>query len=202
MAERKIVLPGEKIADKPVTVSNTFTDGTDTFACVIGLMDEEGRYIPLETRYRPMPDDTIIAVVSDVRHAGYSVQMNLPFPGFISSKDFMLQLEIGDIVACKVGQAYETGDVDFAEVKKLQPGKVISFPPAKVPRLIGRKSSMISLIREHAGGDIAVGNNGFVWISEKCNIPLVLKAINLIINKAHISGLTDAMAQFLANEKR
>lgn len=198
---RKIVIPGEKISDKQIFTSNTFIEGNETFAAVVGMLDEEGKYIPLEAKYKPLPEDTIVGVINDIRFAGYSIDMGMPNQGFISSKDFRIQLDIGDIVSCKVGQVYETGDVDFSEVKKLSFGKIIRFPPAKVPRLIGRKSSMISLIRENVGGDIVVGNNGYVWISETSNIPLALKAINLIIKKAHLSGLTDQVAQFLTSEK-
>ncbi len=197
---RKIVLPGERISDKKLYLPNTFVEGEETFAAVIGMLDEEGKYIPLESRYKPLQEDTLVGIVTDVRHAGYSVDINLSSPAFISSKDFRVELNLGDIVSCKVGQVYEVGDVDFAEVKKLPPGKVIHYPPAKVPRLIGRKSSMINLIREHAGGDIIVGNNGYVWISETSNIPLALKTINIIIQKAHMSGLTDEIAQFLKNQ--
>ncbi len=201
MTNRKIVLPGEKIADKEMQAPNTYVEGQCTYATLVGLLDEEGKYIPLEARYRPSIEDTIVGIVTDVRHSGYSIDINMSTEAFISSKDFRVELTHGDMVSCKAGQVYELGEVDFSEIKKLPPGKVIRFPPAKVPRLIGRKSSMISLIRENAGGDIIVGNNGYVWISEASNIPLVLKAINLIIQKAHTSGLTDEVANFLKNQK-
>lgn len=201
MNGKKIVLPGERISDKKLSMPNTFVDGEETFAAVIGTVDEEGKYVPLESKYRPMPEDILVGIVTDIRHAGYSIDINLSSQGFISSKDFRVQLELGDIVSCKAGQVDEIGEVDFAEVKKLPPGKLIHFPPAKIPRLIGRKSSMINLIREHSGGDVVVGNNGYVWISEASNIPLVLKTVNIIIRKAHMSGLTDEIAQFLKNQK-
>ena len=76
-------------------------------------------------------------------------------------------------------------------------GKLVSFPPAKIPRLIGKKSSMLLLIKEQTGGDIVVGNNGLIWISSKSDIPLVLKAMNLIERKAHFSGLTDEVSAML-----
>ena len=199
--DKKIILPGEKVSDRKVAMPNTFTEGEATYASVLGTLDNEGKYIPLESKYKPLSEDTIIGVVTDVRHAGYSIDMNMPVSGFISSKDFRVRLNLGDIVACKVGSVYEVGDVDFAEVTLLTNGKVIQFPTAKVPRLIGRKSSMINIIKEHTGGDVIVGNNGYVWISEQSNIPLVLKVINIVIQKAHISGLTDEIAAFLKAKK-
>jgi exosome complex component RRP4 len=86
-------------------------------------------------------------------------------------------------------------------VRRLPKGKIIEFPSAKVPRLIGRKSSMINLLKDYIGGDIMVGNNGYVWISENSDMPLLLKTVKLIERKAHKSGLTDEVANMLAAAK-
>jgi exosome complex component RRP4 len=199
--DKKIVLPGEKIANGRLNVPNTFVKGEETFAAVIGMLDGEGRYIPLENRYRPSVGDIVIGVVTDVRHAGYEVDLSLPEGGFIPTRDMRISLQLGDFVICKVKMVNEVGDVDLGEVRRLPKGKIIDFPSAKVPRLIGRKSSMLMLLKDYAGGDIMVGNNGMVWISEKSDMPLVLKAIKLIEKKAHMSGLTDEVANMLKAER-
>ena len=201
MTEKKLLVPGDMVLNKRAFIANTYVENEMTYASVIGMLDEEGRFIPLELRYKPLREDVLVGVVSDVKHAGYVVDINLPETAFISNKDFVKTLRPGDIVCCKVGDVDETGGVDFMEIKSLPPGKVIRFPPAKVPRLIGRKSSMITLIREKVEGDIIVGNNGYVWIEDKANIPLALAACNLVIKRAHTSGLTDGMAQFLTTYK-
>ena len=198
--EKRIILPGEKIADGKVTAPNTFFDGNATYAAVIGMMDEDGRYLSLENRYKPFVGDVVVGMVTDVRHAGYEVDLNLPHGGFIPTRDVRLTLQLGDFVICKIKSVNEVGDVDLGEVRRLPKGKIIDFPSAKVPRLIGRKSSMITLLKDYTGGDIMVGNNGYVWMSEKSNIPLLLKAITMIEKNAHKSGLTDRMAEFLKNE--
>lgn len=199
---RKIVLPGEKIADREIRLPNTFTEHGITYAAVVGMLNEEGMYIALEARYKPVVEDTILGIVTDVRQAGYNIDINLPYLCFLPSRSTRIRFEIGDIVAGKVGLVDEIGNVDMADAKKLPRGKIVEFPPAKVPRLIGRKSSMVSVLKEAAGGDIIIGNNGYVWLSEDSNIPLILKAMNLIIQKAHFSGLTDEVTQFLKNEKQ
>ena len=195
--DKKIVLPGEKVADGRLRIPNTFCVEDVTYAAVIGTVDNEGRYIALETRYKPMVGDVVIGIVTDVRHAGYEVDLNLPEGGFIPSRDTRITLQLGDFVICKIKSANEVGDVDLGEVRRLPKGKIIDFPPAKVPRLIGRKSSMMNLLKERAGGDLMVGNNGYVWISEKSNMPLILKAIDVIEREAHKSGLTDKIAELL-----
>ena len=42
---------------------------------------------------------------------------------------------------------------------------------------------MVDLIKNYTGGEIFVGNNGYVWISEKNNIPLAIESIEMIIKK-------------------
>ncbi|MEW6722861.1 MAG: KH domain-containing protein [Candidatus Micrarchaeota archaeon] len=194
---KRIVLPGERIADGRVSAPNTFFEGGTTYAAVIGMVDDEGRYIPLENRYRPAVGDVVVGMITDARHAGYDVDLNLPHDGFVPTRDMRLTLQLGDFVICKVKSVSEVGDVDLGEVRRLPKGKIVEFPSAKVPRLIGKKSSMITLLKDYTGGDIVVGNNGYVWISEKSDMPLLLKAIKIIERKAHKSGLTDEMSRFL-----
>ncbi|HSB47513.1 MAG TPA: KH domain-containing protein [Candidatus Bilamarchaeum sp.] len=199
--DKRIVLPGEKIASGRMNIPNTYSDGDSTFAAVVGMMDADNRYIALENRYKPVVGEVVVGVVTDVRHAGYEVDLNLPEGGFIPTRDIRLTLQLGDFVICKVKSVNEVGDVDLGEVRRLPRGKIVEFPSAKVPRLIGRKSSMLNLLRDYAGGDIMVGNNGFVWISEKCDMPLLLEAIGIIDKKAHKSGLTDEISSFLRSRK-
>jgi len=199
--DKKIILPGEKIADGRVNIPGSFFEGNATYAAVMGTVDAEGHYLPLENRYKAVVGDVVVGMVTDVRHAGYEVDLNLPEGGFIPTRDMRIRLQLGDFVVCKVKLVNEVGEVDLGEVRRLPAGKVIEFPSAKVPRLIGRKSSMLMLLRDYAGGDIMVGNNGYVWLSEKSDIPLLLKVIKLIERKAHKSGLTDEIATMLKNER-
>lgn len=194
-------MPGEKIAEGRINAPNTFFGDNTTYAAVIGMVDDEGRYIPLENRYRAMVGDVVVGIVTDVRHAGYEVDLNLPEGGFIPTRDVRLTLQLGDFVICRVKSVSEVGDVDLGEVRRLPKGKIVDFPSAKVPRLIGKKSSMINLLKDYAGGDIMVGNNGYVWMSERCDMPLLLKAIKLVERKAHKSGLTDEVAAMLSKER-
>ena len=198
--EKRIVLPGEKISDNKLFIPDTYVQGDSTYAAVIGMIDEEGRYVPLENRYKPVVNDTVVGVVVDVRHAGYEVDLNLPEGGFIPTRNIRMTLQLGDYVLSKVKSVSEVGDVDLGEIRRLPKGKIVQFPSAKVPRLIGRKSSMLLLLKDYAGGDLIVGNNGYVWISEKSNMPVTLKAISLIESRAHKSGLTDAVSAMLRKE--
>lgn len=198
--DKRIVVPGERIAEGRIKAPYTYYKENGTYASVIGTIDAESKFVPLETAYWPFVGDTVIGMVVDVRHAGYEVDLNLPEGGFIPTRDSRITLQLGDFVFCKIKTVNEVGDVDLGEVRRLPKGKIIEFPPSKVPRLIGRKSSMLELLKSRAGGEVMVGNNGYVWISEKSNIPLLLKAIETIRQNAHKSGLTDRIANLLEGE--
>ncbi|MBU0591445.1 hypothetical protein KKF81_01185 [Candidatus Micrarchaeota archaeon] len=198
--EKRIILPGEKIAEGRINAANTFFDGKDTYATAIGTLDTTDRYMALESPYKPVVEDTVVGVITDVRHAGYEVDLNLPNSGFIPTRNVRITLQLGDFVLCKIKLVNEVGDVDLGEVRRLPIGKVLRYPPSKIPRLIGRKSSMIEVLKKYGNGDIMVGNNGYVWISEKNNMPIILKAIGMIKENAHRSGLTDEITNFLKHD--
>jgi exosome complex component RRP4 len=46
----------------------------------------------------------------------------------------------------------------------LEDGRIIKINPHKVPRVIGKEGSMVSLIKSETGCEITVGQNGAIWI--------------------------------------
>ncbi len=200
MSERRIVVPGEKIADTATRIPGTYSRDGKTYAALVGFIDEQGKYIALESKYKPMIEDVVVGMITDARHAGYSVDLLLPREGFIPARTIRITLQLGDFVVAKVRKIERSGMVEVGEVRRLPRGKIVEFPSAKIPRLIGKKSSMLDILRNNSGGDVVVGNNGYVWMSEKCNIPLLLKALDIIRKKAHKPGLTDTITKFF--EKR
>lgn len=199
--ERKIVLPGDKIAEGSVRIPNTYAENNNAYATLVGFIDESNRYVPIEKRYRPEVGETVVGVVTDARHAGYSVDLNLPEEGFISTKFMRASLMLGDMVVARIRAVERGGDIDLTDVRRLPRGKLVVFPSAKIPRLVGKQNSMIDTIKRYGGGDVVVGNNGYVWISEKANIPLILKAMEMVEERAHKRGLTDAIVSFFEKEQ-
>jgi len=199
--DRRIVLPGDKIAEGNVRVPNTYFENNDVYATLVGFIDENNRYVPIEKRYKPAVGETVVGVVTDARHAGYSVDLNLPAEGFISTKFMHATLMLGDMVVARIRSIERNGDIDLTDVRRLPKGKLVEFPSAKVPRLIGKQNSMIDVIKKYGGGDVVVGNNGYVWISEKADIPLILKAMEMVEERAHKHGLTDTIVAFFEKEK-
>lgn len=192
----KIVVPGEMLWDEETRVPNTYVEGGKTYTTVMGMMRDE-RFVPLQVVYAPKPGDNLVGVVTDVRHSGFSVDINLPSNGFISSKFTRVSFRQGDMVYGRVKYADEVGNVDITDAKRLPAGKLVDVPASKVPRIIGKKSSMLNIIRDGTGCSVFVGNNGYIWVGGNGNIQLALKTIKLIVQKAHTSGLTDTVAEYL-----
>ena len=86
---------------------------------------------------------------------------------------------------------------------KLKGGMMIDVTPSKVPRVIGKQGSMISLLKERTGCKIIVGQNGKVWIKGENfeNEKKAVDAIKMIEEFAHTAGLTDRISGFLGGSE-
>jgi exosome complex component RRP4 len=75
--------------------------------------------------------------------------------------------------------------------------------PTKIPRVIGRKGSMISMIKQETNCQIVLGLNGIILVTGKTpeDEELAITAIRKIEQESHISGLTDRITQLLKENK-
>jgi len=121
----------------------------------------------------------------------------------------MLSLfNVGDLLLAKIISFDRTRDPNLtireAGLGKITRGHVIKITPAKVPRLIGRKGSMISVLKQETNCYITVGKNGLVLVS--CTKPeleaIAILAIRTIEKEAHTSGLTNKISELIKKEKK
>ena len=92
-------------------------------------------------------------------------------------------------------------DVTMREpgLKKLSGGRIFKVNTNKVPRIIGKKGSMVSMIKNATGCDITVGQNGKVWISGK-DTDMEVKArkiIEFISENVLVPGLTEKVCEMM-----
>lgn len=194
----KIVVPGEEVAQAPVRMAYTYTDGKKTFATVLSMLSDSNKLIPLEGPYEPLCDDYVIGYVTDVKFAGYEVDICAPVRAFLSSKEMRQQFRLGDIMMVRIAKVDEVGSVDLSDAKLLKGGMLIKVSAVKVPRVIGKKNSMVNMVANATGCQILVGRNGYVFITNEGDCQLAIKTIELIGMQAHTSGLTDRIAQYLS----
>lgn len=197
----RVVVPGEKLSDSPRPVQFGFVDGGKTYSSILGLYDEsEGRLVPLEGCYLPVLDDYLVGVVKEVKFSGYNVDINSPYAGFLSSKEMRDEFELGDVIYAKVKEVDEVKNIDLTDARKLQGGEIVEVLSVKIPRIIGKKSSMITMLMDATKSEILVGRNGRVWVKGG-NSALAAAAVLKIAKEAHLPGLTERMSEFLKSQR-
>jgi exosome complex component RRP4 len=159
----------------------------------------EGRVVALQGPYVPKINDWVIGIVKDVRYAGYTTEIKSPYNGFVSTKMTRTEFKLGDIVGASVSNIDEARNIDLLDARKMLGGEILEINAMKVPRVIGKKNSMIDTIIEHTKSEIMVGRNGRIWIKGG-NSSLAVRAILMIEREAHTTGLTDRVAAFLKAE--
>ena len=216
---RELVVPGQLIAEGGYFIrEGAFREGDRIYASVVGLADLRGqniRIIPLQGRYIPKRGDAVIGVVIDVHHSGWILDLNSPYVGNLFVSD-LLQRKV-DLLREDIGQYLSMGDVVMAKVKdvnelmrvqleageagmgKVKGGKLVELVPTKIPRVIGKKGSMIATIQNTSGCQIKVGQNGriLIWGDDPRMVNAVVEALLMIEREAHISGLTDRVRLML-----
>jgi len=115
-------------------------------------------------------------------------------------------MDIGDMVAAKIYSISPRGiDLTIAmkELGRLDKGIIIEINPNKVPRVIGKEGSMISLIKDETKCRITVGQNGLIWIggSKVDDELFAKKAILHVAENSTMSGLTDEMKEWFEKNR-
>lgn len=194
MVEKRIVTPGEEVKGR--IRNNVYEEKGKKYSAVYGLLYKDGDYskiVPLKGRYIPRREDYVVGIVTDVKFGGYVVDINSPYSAFLSSQR---EYDYGDVLFAKVSNVNEVKNVSLMSDRKLYEGDVIEISPAKVARVIGRKNSMLNLLKEKARCDIFVGRNGRIWLRGE-NIAKAEEAVLKIEKEAHTDGLTERITQFL-----
>jgi len=176
--------------------------------------------VPLQRPYIPSRGDVVIGVVVDSYHSGWVLDLNSPYTGnlFVSDllhrkvdlnrEDIGKYLGIGDLVAATVKDVDERMRVQLEtegfRKGKVDSGKLIEISPAKVPRVLGRKGSMLKILQESTGCKLIVGQNGRIIVQgeDPHMVNAVVQALLMIEREAHTSGLTDRVRLQLEKLKR
>ncbi len=217
--EKEIVVPGEEIARGMDFLPSlgTFREGESIYAKKLGIVEVKKhviKVIPLRGYYMPKRGDTVIGVVTNIGFSGWTVDIgapydvNLPVGEAVRERvellrsDLSKYFDIGDVVVANIFNVTKSKLIQLSMrdygLRKLKGGRVIKISPSKVPRLIGKGGSMVSMIKEYTNCEINVGQNGYIWINGPIEGQyLVEKAVDLIEEKAHTSGLTDTIKQML-----
>ncbi|MCD6235739.1 MAG: S1 RNA-binding domain-containing protein [Thaumarchaeota archaeon] len=208
-SEHEVVLPGQLLSDNGKrSGEGTYSVGGKVYAAQIGfaiVKNNKVTVIPFKGAYKPAPGDRVIGIVSDVKPNGFEVDLGRHLTGIIRVPDRAevksMNLKVGDVIYVKVRESGLSGVIleRSTRIKKFESGLLIQIHPVKIPRLIGKKGSMISMVKKLTGCDIVTGKNGLIVIngpSPKHEFA-AMKAIQLIDQEAHTSGLTERVEKLI-----
>lgn len=221
--QKQIATPGDLLAEGDyVAGENTYMEDKRIYASRTGLVefnDKSVSIVALKAFYIPKPGDMVIGTVVDVGFSGWTIDLNGPYQAFLKPSDVLSRpfkpqkdelsqvLAVGDLVVAKIVSYDRTHDpqITVAEpgLGKITRGQVVKVTPTKVPRVIGKKGSMISMIKQETGCQIILGLNGVVLVTGKTpeEEQAALMAIQKVEEESHTTGLTDRITQMLRSEK-
>jgi len=215
----QVVAPGELLADGDHQLGeNAYRIGTQIFSACIGLLEVDGNrvfVVPLKGGYIPRVGDLVAGRIVDIGLSGWSVDILAPYSAMLPAsetpgprgprrRDLSETFDVGDMVLAQVLVFDRTRDplltIKGPGLGKVATGRVVEISAAKIPRLIGRKGSMISMLKRETGCQITVGQNGvaLVWGKTPDAETLAVEAIYMVEREAHTRGLTDRIREMIA----
>ena len=229
VSPRTIVVPGDLIAEgDDVEVESLFIEkrGKKFYATITGLVSveqAEEKYriniIPLEGAYIPRPGDIVIGLVEDIGLTHWEIDISSPYKGILTVQEALDKpfnpvtdslkryLDVGDYVVAKV-IAFDRARDPLLTIKgkglgRVTEGSIIEIKPSRVPRVIGKKGSMVNMLMKETGCEILVGQNGRILV--KCPSKDIEEVLILSIKKieaeAHTTGLTERVREFIRKER-
>jgi exosome complex component RRP4 len=220
---RELVIPGDLLAEGEYTAGeNTYMEDKKIYASRLGVIeytDKKVSVVALRAFYIPRIGDTVIGTVTDVGFSGWTVDINAPYLAMLRASDVLNRpfkpqrnelstvLGVGDLVIAKI-VAYDRAHnpqltVGEPGLGRITRGQTVKVTPTKIPRIIGRKGSMISMIKQETSCHITLGHNGVILITGKKleDEQLAVMAIHKIEEESHTSGLTDRITQMIKKSK-
>jgi exosome complex component RRP4 len=216
-AKRKIVVPGEIIVSGEdfLPGEGVRREGENVLASRFGLAEQIGRVVkvlPVSGAFIPRRNNVVLGRVTDITFNGWLLDIDyagnsfLPIaesPRFINQHEMDQFLAIGDVIAAKIWGIKGKGidlTIKGKGLGKLEGGFIFRVNPTRVPRVIGREGSMITMIKEETGCSVTVGQNGWVWVNGPSTEAVLRarKAVEYVAENVHIGGLTDHMQKWFS----
>lgn len=220
--DKDVVVPGEALASGMdyLPTSGTYREGDKVVAGRLGLVQVDGRLIriiPVSGKYLPKRGDVVVARVTNITLNGWVCDINSAYSSLLGMKegvsDFIARgsdltryYNIGDSLMAQIINVTSQNMVDLSAkgpgLRKLGEGRIIYVNANKVPRIIGKAGSMVSMIKDATNCRISVGQNGVIWLQGTPAAELVaVSAIRRIEADSHVSGLTEQVKAFLDKNK-
>jgi len=217
--KKRYVIPGDVIIEgnyRPLM--NVIKKDNFIIATRIGIAEssKDGiKVIPLSGVYIPRINDIVIGKIVDNSSLSWEVDINACFSAHLPAQDVFgrdfspakddmkKRLAPGDLVTSRIITFDRTRDpmltIQEKDLGKISNGEFLKISSTRVPRLIGKRGSMIQTIEQATQTRILIGQNGILVITGKNDegIALAFKAIKLVEEEAHTSNLTQKVKDLL-----
>jgi exosome complex component RRP4 len=217
--KREVVVPGQLLAEGRYRASfGTYDEDGKIYSSLVGLAELRGntvKVVALDGAYIPKEGDLVIGIINIVAGNNWKVDIGGPYGASLHannalrrpySDDISEYMDIGDAISAEI-IAFDRNSGPFLGMKGrglrvLTDGMILEVSPAKIPRIIGRRGSMINMINDHLKIQTIVGQNGRIWIRAPNTeiLRLAIKAFRTIEAQAHTNKLTDRISSMLVEE--
>ena len=216
--KREIVIPSQLLGEtKDIKPGNgTFVEGGKIYSDILGVVNRNSNYInvvPIKGKYEPAERDFVIGVVQEPLSSAWLVDINAPYPALLHVNEVPWNVDFGeterylnygDCIMAKVLSVDQEKKLQVTlkdrNLYKIKGGLIIDVEPSKVPRIIGKKGSMIALLKKYTNCRIFVGQNGRVWIDgDDAGVAKIIEIIKKIQEESLTYGLTNKIEELLKN---
>jgi len=215
--DKHIVVPGEFLSDDIKKAGDgTYVSERKVYSNLYGLASEKEniRVVSLSGKYIPQDGDLIVATVKEITFSNWIMDIKSPYEGLlnvseyprrIDSSEMIKYMDVGSSVLVMVKNVSRSMKIELTmrnnRLKPITSGRIVQVSTVKMPRMIGRNGSMISMLKRETNCNIFVGQNGVIWITGKDrDMDKAIEAMQIIENEAHINGLTDRINGFLKRD--
>lgn len=222
--KKQLVVPGDLLAEGDyVSGDSTYKENGKIYASRLGLVDYDGRrvhVVALKAFYIPASGDTVIGKVIETTPGGWVIDIKAPHLARLRASDVVERsfkpettdlpsiFDVGDLIIARVVAYDRTRDplltVREPGLGKIMRGQLVAVTPTKIPRVIGRKGSMVSMIKNETGCQLTLGQNGLVLVSGRSpeDERLAVMALHKIEEESHTGGLTDRVTEMIKKERK
>lgn len=184
---------------------------------MVSIRNSSLKIIPLKGYYTPTEDDYVIGLILSNSLTSWRVFIRSTYPARLPASDFLDRqvdpekedianyLSRGDVIYGQLTDVnrYGSSKITTSSSKflgELKGGHLVKIKPPRVPRVIGKNQSMLSLLRKQA--KVLVGDNGFIYIKteNKEKFKTLKDAIKMIERQAFTRGLTERIKKKLSRE--
>jgi exosome complex component RRP4 len=220
--DRDLVLPGDVVYEGRIrTGENTYRNQDQVYATRLGLVNytpDNVLVVALSAGYNPLVGDVVIGEVIDIDLGEWKIDIGAQTSAVMGIPDAVDRpfrteyimtrvLDIGDTLVAKIvdldRRRTPVLSILGPGLGRVTDGFIIQITPSKIPRLIGKKGSMINMIIRETGCRVVIGQNGRILVSgsNREREEMVVKVVTKIELEAHTSGLTNRVQEYLRQIK-